>query len=482
VTDTFDTTKPITEPQVLPCSWDDTGNGERVMHQYGGRLRYLSDEGTWMVYVDRQWKRDKSGKHVQRLVRDVLKNMVEREGPNYSDEAAYNEKGEQIAPSQREKFEQWAKKQQSAMAMKNAVYEAVGYACDATMDDFDQDQRYLNLDNGVLDLETCELLPHNAKFMCTKIAKVSYDPTATAPLFEKCLEQWLPDTAYREYLLRALAYSITGTPDQRALFFLVGPPGTGKSRVVELIKGLLGDYSGSFEGGLIRKKREGTISNALHDVRGFRFIGGSEANKGVELDADLLKQISGYEYVRARALRQNTEEFLPICALWLSSNYFPYVGDDEALWERIKIIPFEVQFQGGARDRTLPGKLAKEASGVLNILLEALKRLREDENLELSEPPAMDEHKGRYKLYQNSAARFLDEYLRDKRLVREGRMRKSSLWALYQVWWMTDSGEAQGGRTYGRNAFYQWMGSPNGGKLTEGSTDGYDEFVGISAR
>lgn len=478
MTDTVETIK-TSDPQVMPCTWDDTGNGERVMHQYGGRLRYLSDEGAWMVYADKQWKRDKSGKHVQRLVRDVLKNMVEREGPNYSDKAPTTDKGEKTDLSQRAKFEQWAKRQQSAMAMKNTVYEAIGYATDATPDDFDQDPKYLNLQNGVLDLETCELLPHNPKFMCAKIARVSYDPTATAPLFEKSLKEWLPDPQYREYVLRALAYSMTGQPDQRALFFLVGPNGTGKSRVVELVKDMMGDYGASFDGGLIRKKRDGAISNSLHDVRNFRFLGGSEASRGTELDTELLKQISGFERVRARALRQNNEEFLPRCTLWLSTNYFPYIGDDEALWERVKIIPFEVQFQGSGRDVSLPGKLLAESSGVLNILLEALKRLR-TENLEAIEPPCMADHKNRYRLYQNSAARFLDEYIKQGRLVREGRMRKSSLWQLYQIWWMTDSGDNQVGRSYGRNVFYQWMASPSGGKLHEGMTDGYDEFVGIS--
>ena len=49
-------------------------------------------------------------------------------------------------------------------------------------DEFDPDEHFLNVENGVIDLRIGELLPHDPKLMMSRLAPVLYDPDAVFPL------------------------------------------------------------------------------------------------------------------------------------------------------------------------------------------------------------------------------------------------------------------------------------------------------------
>jgi putative DNA primase/helicase len=58
-------------------------------------------------------------------------------------------------------------------------------------------------------------------------------------------------------------------------------------------------------------------------------------------------------------------EFTPGFKIWLVTNHRPRVqGDDDAIWRRLRLIPFEVSFRG-REDKTLGGKLHAELPGIL---------------------------------------------------------------------------------------------------------------------
>src|SRR5215212_10704422 len=64
---------------------------------------------------------------------------------------------------------------------------------------------------------------------------------------------------------------------------------------------------------------------------------------------------------RARASRNARPEF----KLVLVTNHRPKVdGDDDAIWRRLRLIPFEQSFEG-REDRTLAEKLEAELPGIL---------------------------------------------------------------------------------------------------------------------
>jgi putative DNA primase/helicase len=95
-----------------------------------------------------------------------------------------------------------------------------------------------------------------------------------------------------------------------------------------------------------------------------------ESDQGKRIAESLLKVCSGEDTISARFLYSEHFEFKPVLKLWLATNHKPQiVGTDEAIWRRIKLIPFNVTIPQERRDRRLCEKLKGEAPGILNWVL-----------------------------------------------------------------------------------------------------------------
>jgi putative DNA primase/helicase len=113
-------------------------------------------------------------------------------------------------------------------------------------------------------------------------------------------------------------------------------------------------------------------------MRGKRFISAQESREGASLNESLLKWLTGGDLVRARRLYENSFEFDPTHKIWLATNHKPRIrGTDPAIWSRIKLIPFEISFEG-REDRTLKSVLMAESSGILAWMVEGCRRWREE--------------------------------------------------------------------------------------------------------
>lgn len=76
--------------------------------------------------------------------------------------------------------------------------------------------------------------------------------------------------------------------------------------------------------------------------------------------------ITGGDTVTARFLFAEYFDFRPSFKLWLAANHKPVIrGTDYAIWRRIHLIPFSVQFEGENKDKELPAKLLAELPGIL---------------------------------------------------------------------------------------------------------------------
>jgi phage/plasmid-associated DNA primase len=112
--------------------------------------------------------------------------------------------------------------------------------CEATR--FDAHPDLLNVANGVVDLRSGELRPHDPDLLLTKLVKVGYVPGARHPDWAKALEA-LPQDEHAWYQQR-LGQAITGypPPDDRVLI-QQGSGENGKTTIMAGIKALLGDYA-----------------------------------------------------------------------------------------------------------------------------------------------------------------------------------------------------------------------------------------------
>ena len=98
----------------------------------------------------------------------------------------------------------------------------------------------------------------------------------------------------------------------------------------------------------------------------------SIAETGAEHMAEVrIKLLTGGDTVTGKAHYKSATSFQPRFKLWIFGNSKPAIyGVDFAIWRRIKLIPFTVQFPHEKQDLTLKGKLLAELPGILNWAIE----------------------------------------------------------------------------------------------------------------
>jgi putative DNA primase/helicase len=85
----------------------------------------------------------------------------------------------------------------------------------------------------------------------------------------------------------------------------------------------------------------------------------------------MLKQLTGEGQQRGRHMRQNFFTFDPVYKLFIDCNHPPQIDNpNDAIWNRIKSIPFSVEIPKSEIDRNLRAKLQRELSGILNWIVE----------------------------------------------------------------------------------------------------------------
>jgi putative DNA primase/helicase len=125
---------------------------------------------------------------------------------------------------------------------------------------------------------------------------------------------------------------------------------------------------------MIRPK-EALSSNAVNtdlaDLQGCRFVSSSEVEQGARLSLSRVKYLTGLGQIKARRLRENMITFRPTYKLFLDCNHKPVISDpNDAIWNRVKCIPFKIQIPDNEIDKDLPVKLRTELQGILRWIVE----------------------------------------------------------------------------------------------------------------
>ena len=137
----------------------------------------------------------------------------------------------------------------------------------------DSDPWLLNVLNGVIDLRTGELLPHDPDRMITKLANVEYDAHARCPRWLDFLDRIMDgNETLIQYLKRGLGYSLTGVIREHVLFVCHGIGRNGKSTFLDIILELLGEYGHKAPPDLLMVKRGESHPTERALLAGVRFV------------------------------------------------------------------------------------------------------------------------------------------------------------------------------------------------------------------
>lgn len=410
---------------------NDDGNSRYLRDRVDGEYLWMSDEKQWFHWDGTVWGPD-------------FRNRLELEFKEMATERLHRsiDEGNKVDVKRWTQAGNVARTEAASKAMRNLP------GIPTRFSEMNPERHLLNVGNGILDLETQTLTPFDARKKMTRTFGAWYEKGATCPNFTKFMEDVLPDPGLRGYVKRALGYTLLGDVDQRAMFLIHGPSGTGKSTLMETMRYVFGDYGATAASGAFKlSKQDGAITNDLHDLRGKRFVTTSETAEGASFNEDVLKRLTGRDRIKSRELYQSNQEWIPECSIWLATNHPPrFNSDDDAIWRRAKLIPFMTRF---VDEREIPDMarsvLAPEASGILNWLLEGLAEYLE---MGLAEPTEVKVAAEEQRLQSDSVARFIEDKVDDGALIRgEGQeVGSSTLFTMY-VEWARQTGERSLGNT-----------------------------------
>lgn len=398
--------------------YDDDGNAQRLWDRVQDRSMFVEEYGDFVRFDGKEWVSDFEGNSLHRAFMAIKEQM-------YSEAAQTGD----------EKLEKWAGRCGQA-ARRTAAVATMRRLDGVTVRSsvFDENRHLLNVANGVLDPVTRILVPHAPEFRMNRTLGAAYDPDATAPTWDKYLRDVLPDESMRRYLQRAVGYTLLGKPNRRALFFLHGPGGTGKSTFMETMQALFAGYGSTAAPGTFRAKKQDGPTPDLHRLRGKRFVSTSETAEGTSFEEDLLKRMSGGDTITSRDLYQGSVEWKSESTIWFASNHPPrFTSDDDAIWQRAKMIPFVTRFSGDSDDQDMTAKLIAEVDGIFNWVLDGV---REFLAVGLEEP---EEVQAAVRLTRQDAdpvQRFVAEKISDGNLILEpeGEIGSSQLYEMYVQW------------------------------------------------
>src|SRR5687768_4046612 len=227
----------------------------------------------------------------------------------------------------------------------------------------------LNCKNGMLDLNTLELEPHDPSFMSTTQIPVEWDPDARAPRYEEWLLSVCPLQTEDLEEVAGTMLDPTRTPHKAA--FLFGPSRSGKSTMLRLLQAIAGV--------------ENRTAVTLHDLARDRFaaanVYGKILNSAADLssahvdDLSVFKMMTGEDPIHGNRKYGAQFTFTNQALFAFSANDLPTVSESSRAYaERIKPFHFPDSF-AGREDPLLEGRLREELPGILVRWVQAYRRM-----------------------------------------------------------------------------------------------------------
>jgi P4 family phage/plasmid primase-like protien len=217
----------------------------------------------------------------------------------------------------------------------------------AAIDEFDAHPELLNTPDGVVDLRTGELSPHDPSLMLTKLTRGRYRPGYRHADWDSALES-LPD-GLRTYLHIRVGQAVTGEASASDdMVLLVGGGSNGKSAIMD--DGLLhalGDFAMLASPNLFTKA-EGGASPERASLRGARLVLAEELSEEGVFSTAEVKRIVGTSTISARKLYQGDMTFTASHTIFVNTNHLPQIRETtDGDWRRYCPIPFPFKFVDG---------------------------------------------------------------------------------------------------------------------------------------
>jgi putative DNA primase/helicase len=171
------------------------------------------------------------------------------------------------------------------------------------------------------------------------------------------------------------------------------------------------------------------IRNDIARLHSCRIVFASESSVDKYLDEGAIKQMTGGDKITARYLFKEYFEYTPQFKIWLITNQFPQIKqNDHALWRRIIPIKVEYKVPKNRRDNHLQKKLLIEKQGILKWLIEGA---IEWYDIGLNPPKCILDSKAELRYEADIIKLFIDERCE---IIPDGKCQVSRLYQSFKAW------------------------------------------------
>jgi putative DNA primase/helicase len=221
--------RPQIEKEILALPMDHDGNAQAVVLKYDGTLLYCSAY-QWLHYTNTYWER----KDAQITVRSyVVKTLRDRQDL-------------MMASCKDEEEREEARAKATRLACNRANTQEIMFHLEPRLavpvESFDASLHHLNVQNGVLDLRTGAVEPHQATQRFTYCLPIPYLVDADRSVWTKFLQEVLDDQEIIDCLQTYIGYTLTGLTTLEKFVYLTGKHGrNGKGTFTQTLTKLLGE-------------------------------------------------------------------------------------------------------------------------------------------------------------------------------------------------------------------------------------------------
>lgn len=407
-----------------PLACTDVGNMERFVRDHHDAVKYAEGLG-WLWWDGTKWKRN-SNSMVRMLAVETAKGIY-REAADTND----RDREKQLA--------QWAHASQFSARIAAMVGLAQHHPqIRVEADELDADPFLLTVANGTVNLKTGELLEFDQAHLITRSSPIEYDRSDPSPQFDSFMAWFCQgDVETIEYLQLLVGQTLIGSNAAQVFIFLYGPGGNGKSQFVEIVQGLMGEWTEVADARLFLSK---PLSNSGHNadlakLAGARYVPVSETQQGRQWDEAFIKQVSGGDRMTASFKGLQPFDFTPQFTVWVYGNHEPVIkGDDDGIWRRVRKINTYAKVEEGQRrenygqhllDTEGPGIMAWAVRGAIRAAMTP------GGASGFPIPHAVRTATNEYRISQDELGIFVDTYLEVGTAARIG---NNELWEVYQQW------------------------------------------------
>jgi len=240
-------------------------------------------------------------------------------------------------------------------------------------EEFGLEENEVVIKNGILDLDSFEVKPHNPNKLALSKIPCEYKPEADCPKFKKFLKETIPLQKNRDFLQEVLGTALVNKKIHKRGVMIPGPTDAGKSTLCNIIRGVFGEDSC----GGHTPKAIADSNWARAKLRDILLNISDETSSGRIYRTERLKKAFDGNPMEADEKYSAIFEFKPTCEHIYGTNMTPTVSrSDEAFWNRWivastreKPVPEEKQ------DPNLVDKILEdEKNGIFNWVIEGYKR------------------------------------------------------------------------------------------------------------